>query len=196
MPKVKKLKQFDFDYKRAAALIIRYKKHLYPPSNQIINKYQVFKDDSKVWRIKTRLQDADLPYETKNPIWIPYNSEITKKMIFFYHTSNNHPSSNITTLMIKDQFWISYRKVKSTVKSLNFKIFNAKPFNNAEFASYSNTRTLVGKPFEHVGLDIAGPIHTKEEDVYFLIITCFKTRAAHLELCESIKSEEIIFTIH
>ncbi len=75
------------------------------------------------------------------------------------------------------------------------KVFSTKPYGPTETAALPSFRTEVSRPFEHTGVDFAGPIYyrtsKKEEDkAYVLIFTCATSRAVHLELTRSQTAKE------
>lgn len=77
-------------------------------------------------------------------------------------------------------YWISYRTVKSTVKQcLYCKMHNSQPFTMPAFAPLPTSRVLKGTPFDSIGTDVAGPIHTTDGPKYFILFTCLKIRAIH-----------------
>ena len=94
---------------------------------------------------------------------------------------------------IREQWWIPKLRslVKRTIRDCNIcKVFAAKPFQGGATAPLPTFRTEVSRPFQHTGVDFAGPLIYKinkneEGKAYILIFTRAVLRAVHLEVTKS-----------
>lgn len=75
---------------------------------------------------------------------------------------------------------------------MHCRIHYAKPFPMPIFAPLPTTRVLVGKPFDCIGIEMAGPIHLNSGEVYYLLITCLKIRAIHLEVVPTLFTKDFM----
>lgn len=148
----------------------------------------MYKDDLHIWRLDTRLSASDLPYMTKNPVWLPSDSPITSKVIQHYHEQAFHQNDQTVLNEMRKQYWISTRRVKLTTnKCLKCRGYKTKPFRMPTFAQLPKSRVQVGVPFDSTGLDVLGPMKAKDGLVYVLLFTCLKIRAVHIEMVQSTK---------
>ncbi|CAD5217991.1 unnamed protein product [Bursaphelenchus xylophilus] len=77
-------------------------------------------------------------------------------------------------------------------RCIRCRIYNTRPYETPMFPPLPTSRTTTGTPFESTGLDICGPLQTKDGPAYVLLLTCLRTRSVHLELTDSIKTEDIL----
>ncbi len=131
------------------------------------------------------------------PIYLE-NEEFITKLIQHVHEKNNHLGVAHTMASIREEWWIPRlrSRVKKYINNCNMcKVFSTKPYGPTETAALPSFRTEVSRPFEHTGVDFAGPIYyrtsKKEEDkAYVLIFTCATSTAVHLELTRSQTAKE------
>ena len=85
---------------------------------------------------------------------------------------------------------------KKQIRNCNTcKVYSTKPYGATTTASLPKFRTEISRPFQHTGIDFAGPlkyvVKKKEEGkAYVLVFTCAISRAVHLELTKSQTAEE------
>lgn len=188
--KIRRLEEFK---EEPEMLIWKLELRRFPPSQQKISKYRLFQDDLQVWRVNTRLQESELDSSTIYPIWLPADSPMTSKLIQHYHEQHQHFADKTVITSLRQKYWITSSRVKySTRKCQQCKPFTAIPFTMPIFAPLPKSRVIIGKPFEVVGLDTMGPLKTTDATIHVLLITCLKTRAVHLELVESTKTQDIL----
>lgn len=131
------------------------------------------------------------------PIYLENGNFITK-LVQHVHEKNNHLGIAHTMASIREEWWIPHlrSRVKKCINNCNTcKVFSTKPYGATETATLPQFRTEISRPFEHTGIDFAGPlvywISKKEEGkAYVLIFTCAASRAVHLELTKSQTAEE------
>lgn len=83
--------------------------------------------------------------------------------------------------------------------------FKAKPnFFEAPMSNLPNARILSSFPFQHTGVDYAGPFFIADRKgrgrqvtkAYICVFVCFSTKAIHLELVSNLTSEHFIACFH
>uniref|UniRef100_A0A1I7VQ76 Integrase catalytic domain-containing protein n=1 Tax=Loa loa TaxID=7209 RepID=A0A1I7VQ76_LOALO len=72
----------------------------------------------------------------------------------------------------------------------------ATPFEQPDFPPYPAAGVVGTRPFETVGLDLFGPILIKEDHAktkrWVALFTCLATRAVHLEVMETMSTEQFV----
>ena len=99
---------------------------------------------------------------------------------------------------IRENGWIPHLRslVKKQVHQCNIcKVFSAKPCENQATVPLPNFRTEVSRPFQHTGVDFAGPLiyRVNKKEVgkaYIIIFTCAVMQAVHLEVTKSQTTDE------
>ena len=118
-----------------------------------------------------------------------------QKLVKHVHEQMMHLGTASTMAAIREQWWIPKLRslVKRTIRDCNIchicKVFT-KPFQGAATAPLPTFRTEVSRPFQHTGVDFAGPLIYKinkneEGKAYILIFTCAVLQAVHLEVTKS-----------
>ena len=161
-------------------------------------KLQLFEDSNGVWRCGGRLENADIPYNTKHPILLPGNHHYTTLLVRRSHERVFHNGTKETLTEIRAKYWIV--KGRSVVKRI---IHQCVICRKAEGCNYSipeppplpKFRVTEEPPFTCTGVDFAGPLFVKrgpecpECKVWLCLYTCCVTRAIHLDLLISMSLE-------
>lgn len=166
------------------------------------NKLRLLKTylDSEVdlLRVGGRLRSSDLPYETKHPILLPKQSQLTVLLINHIHRLHCHPGAQTTQNIVNQKFWII--SARSAIRKQLRKCipcFQAKPkAMQPSMGDLPRPRLIGTKAFTHVGVDYAGPFlvkaallrRTQTTKGYLCIFVCMATRAVHLELVSDLST--------
>jgi hypothetical protein len=126
------------------------------------------------------------------------NEEFITKLIQHTHEKNNHLGVAHKMASMREEWWIPRlrSRVNKYINNCNAcKVFSTKPYGPTETAALPKFRTEVSRPFQHTGIDFAGPLHyriskNKEGKAYVLIFTCATSRAVHLEATKSQTAED------
>ncbi|GMT14525.1 hypothetical protein PFISCL1PPCAC_5822, partial [Pristionchus fissidentatus] len=171
-------------------ILFRQAQRDFPPTSTIERQLRLFIcPKTGLWRCRGRISTADLPEDTKFPIYLPRESRITRLFILYVHESLNHAGYGHTLIGCRERVWIPKGRaaVRSTLEECRLcKRKKAKPFALPEFPSLPSVRTTVPDyPFQHIGMDFAGPWKCKVSEgvvkVWILLITCLNTRAVYLD---------------
>ncbi|CAJ0607277.1 unnamed protein product [Cylicocyclus nassatus] len=157
-------------------------------------------DPDGILRCFGRLQKSLLPENTRNPILLPPNDPITRLIVKEYHEKIGHQGVNGTIANIRTKFWIPTARqvVRKTLNSCMIcKRWHAKPYLYPNSPSLPLCRSSSSRPFEHVGIDFAGPFYVRAMEnstikVWTCLFTCMVTRAVHLEMVESLSAEAFV----
>ena len=161
-------------------------------------------DEEDVIRLRTRLEFAEgVPEETKNPILLPKKHHLTNLMIKEIHNETNHAyGTNYTLHALRKKYWLPAGRqiIKSILgKCRECKLKFGKP-QRPQMAPLPKMRIDAKdlKAFLHTGCDFAGPFLCKvgrfraKVKRYLCLFTCMKTRAVHLEMCESLETNDFL----
>ena len=134
-----------------------------------------FIDPLGLLRVRGRIQNANLNYETKHPIIIP-DCHIATLLIRFHHILDKHAGvdSLITNLREKYHIIGVSRSAKKVVKyCLSCQRQDARACNQ-EGAPLPGDRVQRAAPFSVTGIDYAGPLFCKgsKNRFYILLFTC------------------------
>ncbi|XP_036148006.1 uncharacterized protein LOC118647346 [Monomorium pharaonis] len=161
-----------------------------------------FMDENRLLRVGGRLKNSDLLFETRHPILLPRDHELTKRIIKQEHERNLHAGTHATMAAVRQQFWpLSLRSTTRKIIQNCIACFRAKPsMSEAVMASLPNSRVAISRPFSHCGVDYAGPIILREgkrrnarnHKAYIAIFVCFATKGVHIELVSDLTSESFI----
>ena len=150
-------------------------------------------------RCKGRINNSNLPSESKNPILLPSKHSVVELLVQDVRNRVKHNGIRDTLTTIRERYWIS--RGRETVKRILRKCVlckkaEATPFQAQPIPDLQSSRVAKDPPFANVGLDFAGPmfIGSKNENssasnftkAYILLFTCASTRAVHLELTTSL----------
>lgn len=193
-------KKKGIPYEQAEYTLTKIIQNLYPPSNRIKDKLQLYYDKNKIWRVGGRLKNSNLTSNAKNPIYLPH-SHPTKLYVLYIHQRNLHSGTAHTLAQLRLNYWISKGRkyVRDTIKSkcTICQKYDSKPFALPPMPNLPESRITLNAIFKHVGLDYLGPITIKDDQqtlkkCWIALITCLTTRAVHLEVVQGLSAMEFI----
>ncbi len=162
----------------------------------------VFQHEDGFLRCGGRLRNSDLNFEQKHPILLPTKHRFTDLVVLDCHVKVGHEKIGRTLAEVRAEFWVPRGRqvVKSIVKGCRLcKIYSAKSMASPQMAPLPDTRARRTRPFQHTGVDFAGPLYVKsgKETVkaYITLFTCATTRAVHLELAEDMTASVFRMTL-
>ena len=152
---------------------------------------------------KGRLNNADLPITSKNPVLLPSKNDFVNLMIKDVHHRIKHSGVRDTLTTLRESYWIlrGREATKRIIKQcIICRKFDGVPFKPQPTPDLPDMSVADAPPFTFTGLDFAGPLYitsSKEgqsneisQKAYICLYTCASTRAIHLELLRdlSVKS--------
>ncbi|EGT52812.1 hypothetical protein CAEBREN_32514 [Caenorhabditis brenneri] len=167
---------------RSKTLIFRLAQRNNPPSDQTIASLQLQKDNNDdLWMFFGRAIQRPL-------IFLPHG-HVTKLLILHQHEKNNHSSPMFTLSKLRESYWIpnGLSHVKRIIRQCKkCPRFKCRPYEHPPFAAFPGQRILPSKPFQHTGIDYAGPlrvlVNNVVQKVWFILFTCLYSRFVTTEI--------------
>lgn len=159
-----------------------------------LSKLGPFIDVDGLLRIKGRLDQADMLYESKHPIIIP-SGHIAKLLIMFQHTLLKHAGVSTLVSTLRSTYWVvGLRRMAKSIcnKCVPCRRHHSKACTQP-VAPLPALRVTPSPPFAVTGLDYAGPLFCVDKPsckFYILLFTCAVIRAIHLELTDSLSMDD------
>ena len=176
------------------------KSQLSPPPR--VKQFGLYLDDVGILRCKGRLNNADLPITSKNPVLLPSKNDFVNLMIKDVHYRIKHSGVRDTLTTLRESYWIlrGREATKRIIKQcIICRKFHGVPFKPQPTPDLPDMRVADAPPFIFTVLDFTWPLYitsSKEgqsneiAQTYICLYTCASTRAIHLELLRdlSVKS--------
>ena len=134
------------------------------------------------------------------PIFLPVNSEFTRKVVEQAHLTTLHGGVASTMARVRERYWVP--KLRRMVKKARSDCFGCVKFRSQAYqkpppGNLPATRTEGSAPFQVLGVDFAGPIRYQsktraQKKAYLVLYGCSLTRAVHLEVLQSLEVEEFL----
>jgi hypothetical protein len=170
-----------------------------------IQRLAPFLDEDEIIRVGGRLSNSRLCFNEKHPALLPRSHRLTRLLIEHTHKVHLHPGLKTLHFLLLQNFWIlsPQRTIRSVVARCN-KCFKGRPILlEPPMAPLPAHRVQQLKPFQCVGIDIAGPFFvtqirrrgTKSTKAYLCIFVCFSTKAVHLELVSDLSTEAFLASL-
>ena len=164
-----------------------------------LRKLDPFLDKDGLLRVKGRLDQADMEYESKHPIIIP-PGHVAELIIRFQHILLKHAGVSTLVSTLRNTYWIvGLRKMAKSVcrMCVPCRRHDSKPCTQPA-APLPELRVKPTPPFSVTGLDYAGPLYCTNmpsKKLYILLFTCAVIRAIHLELTDSLSLNDCVSAI-
>lgn len=140
--------------------------------------------------VKTKILSEEFECNFREPIVLP-PCTLVESMVVEQHEKMHH--AGVTTVLseMREKFWIirGRRLVKKIVRNcVKCRRIKAKPVQTPAIG-LPNNRVNMGKAFQVTGVDLAGPLFTKDgKKVWICLFTCAVYRAVHLELVDNLST--------
>jgi len=164
-------------------------------------EFDISEDDQGLLRCGGRLENAQLPDDTKKPIILESTHPVTTLIVRDCHKRVKHNGTKETLTELRANYWIVKGRqfVRKLVHSCTIcKKYEGKPYDAPVSPSLPEYRVKEDVPFANVGIDFAGPLHVESvtsSDMYRVwvsLYTCCVTRGIHLDLITSLTTEAFL----
>ncbi|XP_055632428.1 uncharacterized protein LOC129772922 [Toxorhynchites rutilus septentrionalis] len=152
-------------------------------------------------RVGGRLKYAAVPENHKNPLVLPENHQLTLLIVNAVHRRTLHSGPQLLLAVMRHEFWpLSGRNLARKVVHNCVICTKAKPRNMEQLmGQLPSERINRAYPFQHVGVDFAGPVYIKPSNrkgapvkAYVAVFVCLTVKATHLELVTDLTSAAFI----
>ena len=169
---------------------------------KLANGLCFFSEDGLI-RCKGRLKFADLPYNTKFPLFVPTDSYLSELLISEAHDKVFHQKVSPTLVQLRSEYWVPKSRclvTKVVSKCALCNIYDAVPYKQTPLPDLPRFRVEVVPPFQNIGTDHAGPLFVrniysnskKMYKCYIAIFSCCVTRMIHLQLQPDLEAPSTI----
>ena len=155
-----------------------------------------------VIRCKGRISNADLPYDTRFPIYLPSNSLFTKLIIQESHQQVFHQKVAATLTQLRAEYWIPRGRqiVKNTISKCQWcRLYDAMPYKPSPLPDLPKIRVGISPPFSNMGTDHLGPLYVRDIytpkklfKCYIALFSCCATRMVHIQLQPNLEASSTI----
>lgn len=156
-------------------------------------------DSDGVLKVGGRLSNSALCSLHKHPAVLPKDHHITRLIIADCHEWVEHQGKGFTIHEIRSRgFWIPGVNCAVTYYVRNCVAFrkHRRPTEEQRMADLPSERVNPSPPFTYCGIDCFGQFSVKQGRKvykrYGLIITCFSSRAIHIEMLDSLSTDSFV----
>jgi len=167
-----------------------------------VNQFNLYLDQDEILRCRSRIGRSTVSECSKRPILLPSKSRFSELVIAESHDKVYHNGTADTLNCLRQRYWVlrGREQVKRFVRRcILCKKIEGLSFNTVYNPELPSFRVDEAPPFSNVGIDMAGPLLVKGNDIkgdtykaYVCLFTCAATRAVHLELVTSLSVETFI----
>jgi len=128
--------------------------------------------------------------------------EEARHQIMHLHVKASHAGPETTLAFLHQRFWLTQGRceVKRVMRCLTCKRWQTKPVQQKMAPPLPAERVQIAPPFTNIGLDFTGPLYLKVKGssepttskAYVCIFICEDTCAVHLELLNSMTTEDFL----
>jgi Family of unknown function (DUF5641)/Integrase zinc binding domain len=171
------------------------------PKEHWTARLKPFIDEHGIIRLGGRLiNSVNISYNQKHLIALN-KGKLSQLIIKCIHETNMHANPKLMIQLINEKYWIPrcksnvYKLLKNCTKCCKANAIALKP----QMGNLPACRVNPSLPWTHTGMDLAGPMTVKASKlrydrhikVWVLVFTCMFTKATHLEVVNSISTEDL-----
>ena len=169
------------------------------PRGSPLSRLNVVARGNGLLAVGGRLSRCPVSHDFKHPVLLPRDHHVSQLVIRQAHEKVGHQGREHTLWKVRERFWILGGG--SAVRSLLRSCVTCRKSNSAPqvqmMADLPEDRVTPETPaFSSIGLGVFGPIIVKrgrlEVKRYGLICTCLVSRAIHLEVLHSLRTDSLI----
>ena len=174
-----------------------------PKNSRIIKLSPYLDSNTQVLRVGGRLKNSSMSENQKHPMILPANSCITNLIISHHHLNITlHGTTQLTLASIRNSYWIinGRRTISHNIPRCHTCIRHKGQTVNQIMGNLPAARVNISMPFQHTGVDFAGPIKVRTSAVrgqkstkgYICVFVCFVTKAIHLEAVSGLDTNHFL----
>ncbi|GFY29282.1 integrase catalytic domain-containing protein [Trichonephila clavipes] len=179
------------------------KKQISLPPKSPLRSLHPFIDEHGLVRVGGRLQNSQLPFNSKHPIILPSQHSISELLIKEQHIAHLHAGPTLLAHVLRQSHWIvGSRKLinKCIRKCLKCNKFKTSTTTPQLMGNLPKHRATLERPFFSCGIDYAGPVlikcnkgrGTKSTKGYIALFLCLATKAVHIEAVGDLTTDSFI----
>ncbi|GFW94081.1 integrase catalytic domain-containing protein [Trichonephila clavipes] len=179
------------------------KKQISLPPKSPLRSLHPFIDEHGLVRVGGRLQNSQLPFNSKHPIILPSQHSISELLIKEQHIAHLHAGPTLLAHVLRQSHWIvGSRKLinKCIRKCLKCNKFKTSTTTPQLMGNLPKHRATLERPFFSCGIDYAGPVlikcnkgrGTKSTKGYIALFVCLATKAVHIEAVRDLTTDSFI----
>ena len=163
-----------------------------------VTQFNLFLDESKLLRCRTRVGNADISESSKTPILLKSYNHYAKLLIKDCHNKVCHNGIRETLNLFRQKYWIlrGREKIKGSIHlCVVCKKIEGLPYKSTFSSNLPNFCGDNSPPFTHTGIDFAGLLLVSDKEnakYYVCLFTCAVARAFHLEIADSPRVDSFI----
>lgn len=156
-------------------------------------------------RVRGRLENANVSYDEKHPVIVPYKSIFTKRFMQLAHEETLHGGTQIMLHFVRSKYWIiNDRKVAKSIARHCGQCYRYMKHDRKQLmADLPKERLANTRPFAHCGVDYFGPIKIKRfegrcktvETGYGAVFVCMTTRMIHIECVSDLTTNKFLWAL-
>lgn len=179
-----------------------------PPKSAIASLRPIL-DKNNMLRVGGRIDKANISYEAKHQYIIPSKSRLSFLILKHAHDATLHGGAQVMMQFIRKKFWIpklraeAKKYIHACVQCVRMAQSTAKQI----MAELPEIRLRPAHPFQHVGVDMAGPYNVRvtnkinmntrsrsppEIKAWIAVFVCLVTRSIHLEPTEGMSADDFL----
>jgi hypothetical protein len=170
-------------------------KEVYPSQKKVISGLRVDWDKGGIARVRTKLINRQDSSSFKAPVLLPHHHPFVELLIRDEHVYNSHAGTQFLMGRLRERCWVTQGRatIKKVLKSCVFCQRYTTMKITVPAAALPYDRVKDATAFEVTGIDLAGPLTLKnKKKVWFVLFTCGVYRGIHLELVESLSTEDFL----
>ena len=161
------------------------------------HQFNLFLDESQLWRCGDRMSNSDLPFSAQTSILLDKGHPLTALIVMDAHRRVMHNGVKDTPTELRSAYWLVWGRqfvCKVIHHCLTCCKLEGRPFQSVPSPPLPEYCVRQFWPFCYTGVDFTGPLYVKQSvisekrKVWLCIYTCCVTRAVHLDLVPNLNA--------
>lgn len=172
-------------------------------ASSVLRTISLYLDEHGLLRMHGRIDASnDITEESKRPIILPRDHQVTKLIVKWYHRRYHHHNHETVINELRQKFHIS--RIRQTVKTIRATCQRCKNSRAAPKPPRMSDLPVARlsaytRPFTFCGIDYFGPmmvtVGRRTEKRWGVLITCLTVRAVHIEVAHSLNTDSCIMCL-